>query len=106
MHRGEPPSHGGIRDGLRLFGQFLRRPGAVGAVVPSSAELAERITAAGDVERARVVVELGPGTGVVTLAVMSTSRVSLSVMIWWHGNVSVVPHVVLYCALVIGMNRL
>ena len=69
MHRGEPPSHGGIRDGLRLFGQFLRRPGAVGAVVPSSAELAERITAAGNVERARVVVELGPGTGVVTSAI-------------------------------------
>lgn len=69
MPTGETPSHGVIRDSLRLFGQFLRRPGATGAVVPSSARLAERITAAGEVERARVVVELGPGTGVMTSAI-------------------------------------
>lgn len=65
-------SHGPIRDGLRLFAQFIRRPGAIGAVVPSSAQLADRITAVGDVAHARVVVELGPGTGVITSAIQRT----------------------------------
>lgn len=57
-------------DTLRVFGEFLRMPGSVGAVAPSSPQLAEMITEAGGVSRARVVVELGPGTGAVTSAIL------------------------------------
>lgn len=45
---------------------FLRHPKSVGSVVPSSRALTRRIAACGDAASARTVVELGPGTGVVT----------------------------------------
>lgn len=58
-----------VRDHLQLLGKFLRHPRTVGAVAPSSAALARRmvdgIGAAG--ER---VVELGPGTGSFTRAIV------------------------------------
>lgn len=61
-------------DGLRLFGEFLRMPGSVGAVAPSSSQLAELITEAAGVAQASVVVELGPGTGAVTSAIQRKLR--------------------------------
>lgn len=61
-------------DALRLFGQFLRMPGSVGAVWPSSRRLAELITEAAGVEEARVVVELGPGPGAFTAAIRRRLR--------------------------------
>jgi phospholipid N-methyltransferase len=45
---------------------FLRNPREVASIVPSSRFLTRRVRECGDVERARVVVELGPGTGVMT----------------------------------------
>jgi phospholipid N-methyltransferase len=45
---------------------FLRNPREVGSIVPSSRFLTRRVRECGRVERARVVVELGPGTGVMT----------------------------------------
>jgi len=45
---------------------FLRDPRGVGSVWPSSRFLVQRILEASEVETARVVVELGPGTGPVT----------------------------------------
>lgn len=45
---------------------FLRDPRGVGSVWPSSRFLVQRVLQAGEVESARVVVELGPGTGAVT----------------------------------------
>jgi len=59
------------RKGLRsrpldfLLG-FLRNPREVASIVPSSRFLTRRVRECGGVERARVVVELGPGTGVMT----------------------------------------
>ncbi|HVH24387.1 MAG TPA: SAM-dependent methyltransferase [Pseudonocardia sp.] len=47
----------------------LRRPGLVGAVVPSSARLAEVLAAVVPREGAPVVVELGPGTGAVSAVI-------------------------------------
>ena len=47
----------------------LRRPGTVGAVAPSSANLAEVLAAVVPSNSARAVVELGPGTGVVSDAI-------------------------------------
>jgi len=49
-----------------FFRQFLARPGATGAVAPSSNALAELIVTTAGVAEASVVVELGSGTGVFT----------------------------------------
>lgn len=51
---------------LDFFMEFLRNPKEVGSVIPSSRFLIRRVMRCGDVARAKVVVELGPGTGVLT----------------------------------------
>jgi len=51
---------------LEFFKGFLKNPKEVGSVIPSSRFLTRRTLECGDVRRARVIVELGPGTGVLT----------------------------------------
>ncbi|MEU0076006.1 methyltransferase domain-containing protein [Streptomyces sp. NPDC006332] len=46
--------------------EFLRRPRLTGAVAPSSPTLARAMTSGLGLDRAEVVVELGPGTGAIT----------------------------------------
>jgi phospholipid N-methyltransferase len=60
---------GRVRDSLRFLAAFVRHPGSVGAVLPSSRRLAERL--AGDLELrvGDVVLEYGPGTGPVTAVI-------------------------------------
>lgn len=53
-----------------FFKGFLKRPKEVASIVPSSPFLIRRVLAAGAVDQARVIVELGPGTGVVTEAIL------------------------------------
>lgn len=48
---------------LAFLRGFFRDPQQVGSVIPSSRFLEQRIVEAADLERARLVVELGPGTG-------------------------------------------
>jgi len=60
----------GLRDHIHLLGRFLRHPRTVGAVAPSSAALARQMVAALDLREARVV-ELGPGTGSFTRAIIA-----------------------------------
>ena len=55
---------------LAFLEGFLRRPRQVGSVVPSSRFLERRIVACAGVEEAPVVVELGPGTGGTTRALL------------------------------------
>lgn len=63
-----------VRDHLALFGKFLRNPRTVGAVAPSSAVLARQIVrGVGDRPDERVV-ELGPGTGSFTRAIVARLR--------------------------------
>jgi phospholipid N-methyltransferase len=50
---------------------FLRRPQQVASVVPSSRFLERRLVALADVRSARLVVELGPGTGGTTRAILA-----------------------------------
>jgi phospholipid N-methyltransferase len=50
----------------RLLGALVRGPHRVGAVLPSSRELAELVTAELGLQEAETVVELGAGTGVFT----------------------------------------
>ena len=57
-------------DGFRFFLQWLRRPGQVGAVIPSGPALAAALAAEIDAEAPGAVVELGPGTGRVTRALL------------------------------------
>ncbi|WP_433065214.1 class I SAM-dependent methyltransferase [Dactylosporangium sp. CS-033363] len=51
---------------MSILTEFLRRPLTTGAIAASSPALARRMTGGLGLERARTVVELGPGTGVVT----------------------------------------
>jgi len=59
------------RDELRFFLHWLRRPGRLGAIVPSSPALAAALAAEIDAEAPGTVVELGPGTGRVTEALIA-----------------------------------
>lgn len=54
------------RRSLTFLAGFLKNPREVGSVVPSSRTLVRRIMRLGDAAGSRVIVELGPGTGVIT----------------------------------------
>ncbi|MCW6003518.1 methyltransferase domain-containing protein [Micromonospora sp. CPCC 205371] len=56
---------------MSITREFLRRPWATGAVAASSRRLAAAMTDGLDLERAATVVELGPGTGAITEAIVS-----------------------------------
>jgi phospholipid N-methyltransferase len=56
--------------GMSLFSEFLRHPLLTGAVAASSPALARMMTDGIGLEQARTVVELGPGTGVFTEAIL------------------------------------
>ena len=61
---------------------FLRNPAQVGSVVPSSPQLEQRLVQCARVREARTVVELGPGTGGTTralLAAMAPSAILLAI---------------------------
>jgi phosphatidylethanolamine/phosphatidyl-N-methylethanolamine N-methyltransferase len=58
-------------DPVAFFLGFLRRPASVGSLVPSSRFLERRLVEAAAVETARLVVELGPGTGGTTRALLA-----------------------------------
>lgn len=59
------------RHSLAFFRGFLRKPEVVGSVIPSSRFLERRIVATCALEEARCVVELGPGTGGTTRALLA-----------------------------------
>jgi phospholipid N-methyltransferase len=61
-------------DRLAFFQGFLKRPRQVGSIIPSSRFLERRIARAAGIERARLVVELGPGTGGTTRALLRQMR--------------------------------
>ncbi|MGH8662163.1 MAG: class I SAM-dependent methyltransferase [Burkholderiales bacterium] len=59
-----------LDDGLAFLGAFLRSPRRVGSVVPSSRFLERRLVSLSAVASARTIVELGPGTGGTTRAIL------------------------------------
>jgi phospholipid N-methyltransferase len=61
----------GVEDHFRFLGAFLKRPSQVGALGPSSRYLAAAMVRGCALEAADTVVELGPGTGVFTRAILS-----------------------------------
>ncbi|RPJ73784.1 MAG: methyltransferase type 12 [Desulfobacteraceae bacterium] len=61
----------GLNGRFTFFKGFLRRPAVVGSIIPSSRFLERRIVAAAEIAQARTVVELGPGTGGTTQAILN-----------------------------------
>ena len=73
MSKGMKGSRGRIqRPGLAFLKGFLRHPELVGSIVPSSKYLEKRIVNAALTSKARLVVELGPGTGGTTRAILDS----------------------------------
>lgn len=58
------------RDELQFIRQWIRRPAEVGALIPSGRALATAMAGEVDVESGGTIVELGPGTGCVTRALL------------------------------------
>lgn len=61
---------GPLRDRFEFLRGFLRHPAQVGSVVPSSHRLEQRLVRSAAIAQARTVVELGPGTGGTTAAML------------------------------------
>lgn len=59
-------------DELRFFRGWMDKPRAVGSIVPTSAVTARRMASVIDVASGLPVLELGPGTGVITRAILET----------------------------------
>jgi phosphatidylethanolamine/phosphatidyl-N-methylethanolamine N-methyltransferase len=55
---------------LAFFQEFLRQPEQIGSVIPSSRFLEERLVQIASIATARLAVELGPGTGGTTRALL------------------------------------
>lgn len=63
-----------IRERIRFFRSFLANPRVVGAILPTSRRAVRDMLDMANVEQARVVVELGAGTGVYTEEVLKRLR--------------------------------
>jgi phosphatidylethanolamine/phosphatidyl-N-methylethanolamine N-methyltransferase len=61
---------GPLSDNLRFFRALIARPKNIGAIVPSGPALARAIARQIDPHRPGPVLELGPGTGVITQAIL------------------------------------
>lgn len=57
---------------LKFFKGWIDRPRAVGSIVPTSSFTAHRMASVIDIRSGRPVLELGPGTGVITKAILAT----------------------------------
>src|SRR4051812_46286754 len=75
MERGHAPASRtdgvtALRDSMQFLRGFIRKPAQVGSIVPSSRLLEARIIRCAGIAQARTVVELGPGTGSTTRALL------------------------------------
>lgn len=68
------------RGALAFLRGFLRNPAQVGSVVPSSPQLERRLVEMAEVRNARCVVELGPGTGGTTQALLAAMQPSATLL--------------------------
>jgi len=59
---------------MSFIAKFIKDPATVGAIAPSSQRLAAAMVERIDFARARAIVELGPGTGVFSAAVLAGIR--------------------------------
>lgn len=81
-------------NGRQIFiQQFLKHPLQVGSIIPSSRFLEKRIIEAANVDSAGVVVELGPGTGGTTRALLNAMPqdarlISIELNAFFHNMIS------------------
>jgi phosphatidylethanolamine/phosphatidyl-N-methylethanolamine N-methyltransferase len=68
-HAGNKPS-GNWAETVRFFKGWLDKPRAVGSIVPTSSTTAREMASLIDVDSGLPVLELGPGTGVITKAIL------------------------------------
>ncbi len=66
----EKPLHTPMDDRFALFQEFLKRPFQIGSVISSSRFLECRIVESAGISSAKTIVELGPGTGGTTRAIL------------------------------------
>ena len=66
----DSPERSRWREHALILGHFVRHPGTVGTVAPSSTYLAHEMVHALDATRDQTIVELGPGTGAFTAAIL------------------------------------
>ena len=71
LSRPKPVTHSSQSDGETFLRRFLGDPKRTGAVAPSSPFLAREMARAVDPQTPGVIVELGPGTGPVTKALIA-----------------------------------
>jgi phosphatidylethanolamine/phosphatidyl-N-methylethanolamine N-methyltransferase len=74
------PTGSSWREHLLFFGRFLRNPRSIGAIAPSSPALADVMVAPLKLGAGTRVVELGPGTGALTAALVSSVRPGTQVL--------------------------
>ena len=60
------------RESLNFLKAFIINPRATGAILPSSKYLAKLMVSFDEIDKNRLVIELGPGTGVVTQALLDS----------------------------------
>jgi phosphatidylethanolamine/phosphatidyl-N-methylethanolamine N-methyltransferase len=68
---------GVVRDKLLFLGRFLRRPLQISSIAPTTCANARRIVARITKPGRKVVVEFGPGTGVVAKALIESGRLTV-----------------------------
>jgi len=59
---------------VTFFKKFLKNPTGIGAIAPSSAQLTQSLLNQTDMQKHNVIVELGPGTGVFTKAILEHAK--------------------------------
>ena len=68
-------------DRLAFLQGFLKRPKEVGSIIPSSRFLERRIIRSAELAGAKTIVELGPGTGGITRALLHAARPDARVLV-------------------------
>ncbi len=68
-------------DRLAFLQGFLKRPKEVGSIIPSSRFLERRIIRSAELGGAKTIVELGPGTGGITRALLRAARPDARVLV-------------------------
>jgi phosphatidylethanolamine/phosphatidyl-N-methylethanolamine N-methyltransferase len=82
-----PRSGSTLDDRVVFFQEFLKNPRQIGSITPSSRFLERRIVQIAEVASARLVVELGAGTGGTTRAILNALRPDAKLLV-----VEVNPH--------------
>ena len=68
-------------DRLAFLQGFLKRPKEVGSIIPSSRFLERRIIRSAELAEAKTIVELGPGTGGITRAILHSAHPDARVLV-------------------------